>query len=136
MASTNNVFYSSFLGAGFDYDFSQNFAGNGVAVKNDDGTEDITALGGNLSITEVRIQKLYASPKSVEIGKTYGEEWLIKGVIIAALDFGGLDYTSEEVNTITMKLMYKNAAMFKLERQEEPEAVGDFPLGDGGTGIA
>jgi hypothetical protein len=35
-----------------------------------------------------------------------------------------------------MKLMYKNAAMFKLERQEEPEEVGDFPLGDGGTGIA
>ena len=66
------------------------------------------------------------------VGWMYGEEWVIYSSIIAALDFGELDYASEDVNTVKIKFVYTNATMKRLIKPESEEGIFDSDSNGGG----
>lgn len=81
------------------------------------------------SISEIRIQKflhtdrfrVVADGMAAKIAPDIrGEEWVLVDPVIAACDWGNLDASSEEINTITLTLVFKAAYLtedLKIETQ-------------------
>ena len=95
---------------------------NSVVGRDEPGV-DISKAGfidnsGNKSLGTVKIEKIYeAKQNQTSVQQIFTESWILKNAKIASVDFGGLDYTQEEFNYITIIFEYDHAIMEQTQAQ-------------------
>lgn len=83
--------------------------------------DNLFQTGKNTLLPDIRIKKIYGdkyqrTPSSdglLDLNKLSGQQvsetWILKKCTLAGVDFGKVDYTSEDINIITVMVQYSNA---------------------------
>ena len=74
----------------YDNGFDENFIENNLTID-----------GSKLALMEIK--KQYGHDEDIE---TPDEKWILENIIISEIDFGGGEYSSDEINEITITLTY------------------------------